>query len=565
MAKGSVRKVHFTRAVDIAFGSWLNGTKTRLQALGYKKLIDVKGGQTALNEFIRSNTPAFYVVNVPLIVRTAVESVLVDPKLISALKNSGSSSFYEDSDFIETLQVKFKNRAKLENALIDHISADLHRQLKKVSSADFYSTVEGSHKFLVKEAERLNKNKSSYIGYKIAATKAGQQLRAGLNSIGTAIVEDPETLVANMPPRSVLVVSPTFTLGVSTTNKSIDKTIARYFSKLGITLNKIAAKDIPEARLANRHSFNIGNLVHAGHTASSVDKNIVGINTPGVIVNGLISKRFEELEQAVSRLPEHIQYSVDFNPNYSTAGILLDMQFNIAVSMTGDINSGVLSPKEKATITAEIKNAVLLDLKEAVRQNFTDEVVNSIDYPVLSASPNIVEFIESSIASSILGKKALVVKSKNKSPSKQVKVKNLPKTSSTNIKIGKIKVPNQALPAASTFNYAQLPRAYTDLQIILERSIREEVQRNMGNGTATKVLNYRTGRFANSVKIERLSQSRAGMISVFYSYMKNPYATFSDGGLQQYPKSRDPKLLISKSIRDIAAREAYNNLRAVNV
>jgi hypothetical protein len=87
----------------------------------------------------------------------------------------------------------------------------------------------------------------------------------------------------------------------------------------------------------------------------------------------------------------------------------------------------------------------------------------------------------------------------------------------------------------------------------------------MGDGDSRNVLNYRTGRLAGSAKVEYMSQSRAGMITAFYSYMKNPYATFSDGGRQQNPKSRDPKLLISKSIREIAAQQVGNLLRAVNI
>ena len=85
----------------------------------------------------------------------------------------------------------------------------------------------------------------------------------------------------------------------------------------------------------------------------------------------------------------------------------------------------------------------------------------------------------------------------------------------------------------------------------------------MGDGTSRNVLNYRTGRFAGSAKVEKLSSSRQGMITAFYSYMKNPYATFSDGGNQSLPKSRDPKLLISKSIREIAQQIVSNKLRAV--
>jgi hypothetical protein len=47
--------------------------------------------------------------------------------------------------------------------------------------------------------------------------------------------------------------------------------------------------------------------------------------------------------------------------------------------------------------------------------------------------------------------------------------------------------------------------------------------------------------------------------------MKNPYATFSEGGKQQNPKSRDPKLLIAKSIREIAQQQVGNRLRAVTI
>jgi hypothetical protein len=47
--------------------------------------------------------------------------------------------------------------------------------------------------------------------------------------------------------------------------------------------------------------------------------------------------------------------------------------------------------------------------------------------------------------------------------------------------------------------------------------------------------------------------------------MKNPYATFSSGGRQQSPQTRDPKLLISKSIREIAQQQVANQLRAVAV
>lgn len=103
----------------------------------------------------------------------------------------------------------------------------------------------------------------------------------------------------------------------------------------------------------------------------------------------------------------------------------------------------------------------------------------------------------------------------------------------------------------------------TSLLGILNAQLVDKIKSNMGTGNNRSVLNLRSGRLAESVKVEKLSESRQGMITAFYTYMKNPYATFSDGGRQQDPKSRDPKLLISRSIRDIVAAQVANRLRAV--
>lgn len=103
------------------------------------------------------------------------------------------------------------------------------------------------------------------------------------------------------------------------------------------------------------------------------------------------------------------------------------------------------------------------------------------------------------------------------------------------------------------------------LQTFINTHLQDVIAANMGDGNRRDVLNYRTGRFASTVKVEKLSQSREGMITAFYSYMKNPYATFSENGQQEFPKTRDPKLLVAKSIREIAAEKVANRLRAVAV
>lgn len=105
----------------------------------------------------------------------------------------------------------------------------------------------------------------------------------------------------------------------------------------------------------------------------------------------------------------------------------------------------------------------------------------------------------------------------------------------------------------------------SSLLIYINSHLQSVISANMGDGNDKKVLNYRSGRFASSAKVERLSESRQGMISAFYSYMKNPYQTFEPGYAQGEPASRSPKLLISKSIREIAATKVANQLRAISV
>lgn len=142
-----------------------------------------------------------------------------------------------------------------------------------------------------------------------------------------------------------------------------------------------------------------------------------------------------------------------------------------------------------------------------------------------------------------------------------------PKSLSKNIINSVIKAPGVAkkqLPKAIV-KAPLISSSIVNLERILNASLYEKIKKNMGTGSSTSILNYRSGEFARSAKVESLSESREGMITVFYSYMKNPYATFSRGGRQERPFTRDPKTLISKSIRELAAPLVANRMRAVLV
>ena len=152
----------------------------------------------------------------------------------------------------------------------------------------------------------------------------------------------------------------------------------------------------------------------------------------------------------------------------------------------------------------------------------------------------------------LIGKKTTEIKKPKSNKSKIQTLKNL-KSKVQAIKSDPNKI--KEIPESSV----NLP----NLLALINSQLQDVISANMGEGKSRNILNYRTGRFASTVKVEQLSSSKEGMISAFYSYMKNPYATFSAGGRQSTPKTRDPKLLISKSIREIAQQVVSNNLRAI--
>ena len=93
------------------------------------------------------------------------------------------------------------------------------------------------------------------------------------------------------------------------------------------------------------------------------------------------------------------------------------------------------------------------------------------------------------------------------------------------------------------------------LRLIAEfnRQLPTVVRKNMGSPR----LNNRTGRFADSVKVTEIAQTSKGFPSMGYTYQRNPYQVFEEGSKGNWSNGdRDPRDLIDKSIREIAAQFA---------
>lgn len=138
-----------------------------------------------------------------------------------------------------------------------------------------------------------------------------------------------------------------------------------------------------------------------------------------------------------------------------------------------------------------------------------------------------------------------------------------PKPSSTKLSLKKPSLKTKPTKLAPIRNTQGKFTSLASLQTLLNLALAQQIQKNMGTGTSKNVLNYRTGRLAESAQVTGMSQSREGMLTAYYTYMKYPYQTFEPGYAQGSPRTRDPKLLISKSIREILSTQVKNRLRAV--
>lgn len=539
------RRIHFSRLLDIISGSALAGASTKVQKGALHKDFNVaKLESKKLRDLIDSNLPTFYVVDIDAIV-------------FSLSQGLGLNNFRENEEYIQS---RFPSKIELISFLTDTVTA----ALAKLPRKPFMDSVDKLNKQYSNLLDTLS-NRSTYTGYRNAATRFGAELRTILKSAGIYVASDGASIVGNLGSNKLVVIAPTFNGAVEKVNSLLNDELRSAFTKrYDITLRPYSTD------ASNR--FTIGDFINAGHTAAYTGSgDLIGVNMPFAqerqfLLSG--DPKSQGIETAIADLYLSADYAIEFTQNYTeTASNLLDMQFSFAITMPQKFNTATLRTQELARIKEYIGNTVLPDIVEQAKKKFAgglveDVVLNS------SASPTLLEFLDVAIRNAIKGDpipriaKSSTARQKTESA---IPIKAIVKDASKKLKAkqtgGGTKIKPIMLPSTGITSVTSL----TSLLSFLNANLFTRIKQNMGSGNRKDILNFRTGRFAESAKVERLSQSREGMITAFYSYMKNPYATFSEGGAQQYPKTRDPKLLISKSIREIAAEKVANRLRAVVV
>ena len=203
------------------------------------------------------------------------------------------------------------------------------------------------------------------------------------------------------------------------------------------------------------------------------------------------------------------------------------------------------------------------DEVDAINELYT-QVIN--DPTAIVGSEGIENSIERQMHEVFSGKKPKARKSKTR---KKVKVKTkvdlrkskaqLAKLNAKKRRTKKALIDNAARRARETGTQggtdAEEAKAAMRLKRLINQKLPAEVRRNMGR----PALINRTGRFSNSVILESLTPSPAGMVGE-YSYQYRPYETFENTGRYTWPAGYNPKPLITKSIRNLAIQHMETKL-----
>jgi hypothetical protein len=296
----------------------------------------------------------------------------------------------------------------------------------------------------------------------------------------------------------------------------------------------------------------IGHAAMGGELApiaiSPLSYKLFGLIEYGQLRGSPVAKYAEDALNKLYAIQADINYSFKNNaPQVIEAGEkTLGNLFVVVTLHTSELNQQ-FSDQEKR-IFADVKRKIALVANKSLRDKFLMQNI--------AGSNTIAQDIKEGLLNILKPGKKLSRHTPRTGKSKKDQI-NLNKNVTTAKVTSKV---------SATGTKMQAPPSSPDLSQLLaliNSQLQDVISANMGDGKSRNVLNYRTGRFASTVKVEQINSNKQGMISAFYSYMKNPYATFSSGGRQSTPKSRDPKLLISKSIREIAQQVVSNNLRAV--
>lgn len=224
-------------------------------------------------------------------------------------------------------------------------------------------------------------------------------------------------------------------------------------------------------------------------------------------------------------------------------GLKVTPNEDIKISVgAGKTNKPGDEPEDFGNIIKQVRKQALKWAKNAEIQGRAGSI---------SIEKNAVNIVEHVVVGQLAKVKGAIVKKKTKSSTRKAS-----KTSTT--ATGKSKKTTKSAKAKIAAVKRKRSKSSSAAPLALITLINKELPDTVRKNMQSPQLQNRTGRFAESVKVTDIMQTAKGFPSIGYTYQRSPYGVFENGG-GSAPWSngqRDPRQLIDKSIREIAAQFA---------
>jgi len=291
-------------------------------------------------------------------------------------------------------------------------------------------------------------------------------------------------------------------------------------------------------------------LIEEGYTGDTVGGQFLNLGHRGAssIIKERIIERKKNLSSAIKKMGVITQEDIDrlFGPDFFT---IKKVSGKDGEKIQVTIESAILNQLRGTKSEKRLKDKYIKALERAtIKLNKTRSFADREGSD--SRKTLIRKRLVKAFADQIIPKKSVKVKSINTKPrysnntAKEKVNRKKPKLIKTT---GKVKVPtdlNLELNEGTSFSAINLTALLGQINTRLPGKIRENM--------TPPALQFRTGRFASSVRATDIVQTPKGFPSIGYTYMKYPYQTF-EPGFRQGSVERDPRSLIDRSIREVAA------------
>ena len=207
-------------------------------------------------------------------------------------------------------------------------------------------------------------------------------------------------------------------------------------------------------------------------------------------------------------------------------------------------------------------DSIIAELDKFMQENYSD----ADDYMEREASPNLRDLSRALVLKNPTIKKArrnknITVTTKFSSPIPDIKGTGSSTTYSDNVNMGTakravisgkfvtklgIKKPKMKKDTDEG-GTSNLQKSAFDTRAFINSRLTKQVQSNMGR----PALENKTGRLAESALVTN-AVPKGGQLHMDYTYQQAPYAVFENGN--QFSPNFDPRVLIEKSIRELAAQ-----------